>query len=198
MTYRHHSLRCHHRVQNTQGSNEHQLRITCQECHGHLAIIYGKHLNPESRQTLQTYLYATTSQVPKVPAPPWPGREAAWVTPPSQWRERRPQPRARAAAAMPGSYCEPCEPRNGPKPVVRELTSKENLEAEIKECQAMAAAAALRLSKDLSALPRVETPPSESPPPSPPAFDPEEWDQWELPVEMPTAQGSPRQQRPPP
>ena len=69
MTYRHHSLRCHHRVQNAQGSNEHQLRITCQECQGHLAIVYGRHLTAESRRLMQQHL------------------------------EGVPQPRARAAAA---------------------------------------------------------------------------------------------------
>ena len=90
MTYRPHSQRCQHRVQGTQGSNQHQLRITCQECKGHLAIIYGKHLVTESRLLIQDHLYETA------PGPP-----------PMQ----RPQPSAHAAGTT-------SEPQGGKDPAV--------------------------------------------------------------------------------
>ena len=140
MTYRHHSLRCHHRVQNTQGSNEHQLRITCQECQGHLAIVYGRHLNVESRRLIREHLDTTSVPVLEAAQPP-----------PVQ----RPQPRARAAAAMP-------DPPNEPEPAVRQ----EDVEAIIRECQ--------KMTGELVALSRQATPP----PPwarKPPEADPEEW-----------------------
>ena len=67
MTYRHKSRTCHHRVQNTQGSNDQQLRITCQECQGHLAIVYGRHLNVGSRRLIQEHLDETSPQGPTQP-----------------------------------------------------------------------------------------------------------------------------------
>ena len=70
MTYRHHSLRCHHRVQNTQGSNQHQFRITCQQCQGHLAIVHGRHLNVESRLLIQEYLETSARAAAATPKPP--------------------------------------------------------------------------------------------------------------------------------
>ena len=103
MTYRHHSLRCHHRVQNTQGSNEYQLRITCQECQGHLAIVYGRQLNTESRLLIQEHL-AMTAEPARGPVPPPP-------PPPVQ----QPQPRARAAGATP-------QPQDEPEPAERQRT----------------------------------------------------------------------------
>ena len=83
MAYRHHSLRCRHRVQNTQGSNEYQLRITCQECQGHLAIVYGRHLNVESRRLIQEHLRH--------------GEVLSWEAARPRPVQRQ-QPRARAAA----------------------------------------------------------------------------------------------------
>ena len=169
MTYRHHSLRCHHRVQNTQGSNEHQLRITCQECQGHLAIVYGRHLNVGSRRLIQEHLDETAPQGPTQPPP-----------------VQRPQPCARAAAAT-------REPQDEPEPVVcqegvgehrvrviRAITELNQMITEMnREIQGLTA--------ELEASLRQETPPPQAR--NPPEADPEE---------MPRAQGSPRQQRPHP
>ena len=56
MTYRPPSLQCHHVYQNTQGSNQHQFRITCRQCQGHLAIVYGRHLTVNSRRLIDEHL----------------------------------------------------------------------------------------------------------------------------------------------
>ena len=201
MTYRHHSLRCHHRIQNTQGTNEHQFRITCQQCQGHLAIVYGWRLNAESRRLIQEHLDATTLQGP--------------VQPPV-WRERRPQPRARAAAAMQ-------KPQDDPELAER----RQDVEALIRECQALRAQAVRqqdvevliqecqRLTAELQALQRQAPPP---PPEAAPEEVPRQYQDVlpssreairqqeaigrvvvaKAPPAMPRAQGSPRQQRPPP
>ena len=163
MAYRHHSLRCHHRVQNTQGSNEHQFRITCQECQGHLAIVYGRHLNVESRRLIREHLYET-------PVP------AAEIQPPPV---QRPQPRARAAAAM-------HEPQDEPEPAVRPEDVEVNRARVILKITELNQEIQ-RLTAELEALPRQATPPPQAR--NPPEADPEE---------MPRAQGSPRQQRPHP
>ena len=150
MTYRHHSLRCHHRVQNTQGSNEHQLRITCQECQGHLAIVYGRHLNEESRRLLRKYLYETPvpaaeAQPPPAEAQPPPAAVGIAVAHAddlliSMPVQRPTAARARDAAAMP-------DPPNEPEPAVRQ----EDVEAIIRECQ--------KMTGELVALSRQATPP---------------------------------------
>ena len=135
MTYRHHSLRCHHRIQNTQGTNEHQFRITCQQCQGHLAIVYGRHLTAESRRLIQEHLDATTHLGP--------------IPPPPVQRERRPQPRVQGAAAAAAATP---EPQDEPEPTVRQ----QDVEALIQECQ--------ELRRDLAALPRPVTPQTQNPP----------------------------------
>ena len=185
MTYRHHSLRCHHRVQNTQGSNEHQLRITCQACQGHLAIVYGQHLSVESRRLIKEHLDATP---PQDPAEPPPAKDPA-EPPPVQ----RPQPLARAAAAM-------GEPQGEPKPAgsqedvevdharMAELNQEiRRLTAELEAWRKIELNQEIRkLTAEVKALPRQAPPPQAQ---NPPEANPEE---------MLSAQGSPRQQRPHP
>ena len=162
MTYRHHSLRCHHRVQNTQGSNEHQLRITCQGCQGHLAIVYGRHLNLESRRLIREHLDTTLE--PQGPAQP----------PPVQ----RPQPLARAAAAI-------HEPQAEPQPAARQEDVEVNRARMILKLTELNQEIR-RLTAELEALPRQATPPQ--------AQNPSEANQ----EEMSRAQGSPRELRPHP
>ena len=148
MTYRHHSLRCHHRVQNTQGSNQHHFRITCQECQGHLAIVHGRQLNVESRRLIEEYLDALP--VPVLEAPP--GRR-----PP-------PQPRARAAAAA-------SQPQDEPEPAERQE------DAEVHRARVLLKIVELnqeiqRLTAELEALPRPATQPPQAR--NPPEAEPEE------------------------
>ena len=171
MTYRHHSLRCNHRVQNTQGSNEHQFRITCQQCQGHLAIVYGRHLNAETRRQLLEYLDTTP-----VPVHRW--------RPPSTEPEQHPQPRARAAAAM-------NEPQDEPEPAVRvNLFSdaawpvRENHAERQEDVEAHRARVnrtigelnreIQRLMVELEGLPGHAPPPTPAPPPPPAENPPEE------------------------
>ena len=188
MTYRHHSLRCHHRVQNTQGSNEHQLRITCQECQGHLAIVYGRHLNEESRRLLRKYLYETPvpaaeAQPPPAEAQPPPAAVGIAVAHAddlliSMPVQRPTAARARAAAAMQ-------EPQDEPEPAAREEdieVSRARILLKITELNQEAR----RLTAELEALPRQATPPQAQ---NPPEANPEE---------MSRAQGSPRELRPHP
>ena len=156
MAYRHHSLRCHHRVQNTQGSNEHQLRITCQGCQGHLAIVYGRHLNLESRRLIREHLDTTLE--PQGPAQTPPVRE-------------RPQPLARAAAAI-------HEPQAEPQPAARQEDVEVNRARLILKLTELNQEIR-RLTAELEALPRQETQPPQA-------------------QDLPEAQGSPRQHRPHP
>ena len=179
MTYRHHSLRCHHRVQNTQGSNEHQLRITCQECQGHLAIIYGKHLTAESRRLVQQHLDETLRY--SHPAEPPPEVRRQWT----RW-DHEAQPRARAAAAMP-------QAKAAPEPPVQQ--------DDIEVTRARMALKIAQLDQEIrrrsaaqEAMPRRVQPPQQlqgqglAPPP----------EEWDFPEDMPEAQESPRQHRPTP
>ena len=171
MTYRHHSLRCHHLVQDTQGSNQHQLRITCQQCQGHLAIVYGRHLNAETRRQLLEYLNTTP-----VPVHRW--------RPPSTEPEQHPQPRARAAAAM-------NEPQDEPEPAVRvnlfsdaAWPARENHEepqedVEVHRARLNRTIGELnqeiqRLMVELEGLPGHAPPPTPAPPPPPAENPPEE------------------------
>ena len=179
MTYRHHSLRCHHRVQNTQGSNEHQLRITCQQCQGHLAIVYGRYLNVESRRLIQQHLDETLRYGHPAEPPPVQRQWPRW--------DQDPQPRARAAAAMP-------QPKAAPElPVQQEdlEVTRARMALKIAELDQEIR----RRTTALEAMPKQWAPP---PPPlqgqdlAPPA------EEWELPEDMPRAQGSPRQHRPHP
>ena len=137
-------------MQNTQGSNEHQLRTTCQGCQGHLAIVYGRHLNVESRRLIQEHLSTT----------PVPGREAA-RPPPVQ----RPQPRARAAAAthQPQDEPEPADPPEEDAEMhrARVILTIAELNREIR-----------RLTAELEGLPQPATPPQQAR--NPPEAEPEE------------------------
>ena len=174
MTYRHHSLRCHHLVQDTQGSNQHQLRITCQQCQGHLAIVYGRHLTAESRRAILGHFDATP---PAVPVQPLQG-PARFAPPCTAWRPQHPQARARAAAAMQ-------EPQDEPEPAAREEdieVSRARILLKITELNQEAR----RLTAELEALPRQATPPQ--------AQNPPEANQ----EEMSRAQGRPRELRPHP
>ena len=217
MTYRHHSQRCHHRVQTTDGSNQHQLRITCQECQGHLAIVYGKHLNRESRQLIREHLNETPLPVrpPMFKEPP-PGRPeepppvqrkepppVQWP-PPMQWKHKGPPPVPRKpqppAVQLNTRWETPPVPQPQPSARAVDATHEPRDEPEPSVRQEDVEVSRARMIWQITELHQeirrltaeLEALPRQATPP-PQARNPEA-----DPEEMPRAQGSPQQHRPHP